>query len=167
MTIYEAAQILNLQGHINADDIKKAYRLKAKEFHPDRNPAGLEMMKIINAAFNILKEVDTLEVFENAEVNNYPEELSQALNAIIGLHGLVVEVCGLWVWVSGDTKAHKDILKANHFKWAKNKGMWFYRPNKARSFKNRSNGEWGMDKIRETFGTNQPSKQSQRMLNQG
>ena len=32
------------------------YRQAALKFHPDRNPAGAEMMKIINAAYDVLKD---------------------------------------------------------------------------------------------------------------
>jgi hypothetical protein len=40
--------------------------------------------------------------------------------------GLEVELCGLWVWVTGDTKPHKEELKAAGFKWSPNKTAWYY-----------------------------------------
>ena len=148
---HQAAQILGLKGEINNADIKKAYREKARLYHPDRNPAGADMMKLINAAYAVLRNTQTLTVKENATLTEYPEILSKVLNAIYTLNGLVIEVCGLWVWVTGNTKIHKDTLKEQGFKWAKNKGSWFYRPDTAKS-RNRYK-PWDMDQIRETYGS--------------
>ncbi|KNC87488.1 hypothetical protein SARC_00422 [Sphaeroforma arctica JP610] len=36
--------------------IKKAYRMKAKEFHPDRNPVGAQMFLRLSAAFQVLED---------------------------------------------------------------------------------------------------------------
>ena len=55
MKISDAAHILGLTGEITAEIVKKAYRAAAQKYHPDRNPAGLEMMKLVNAAFDVLK----------------------------------------------------------------------------------------------------------------
>ena len=56
MQIKDAANILNLNGNVTPDDVKKAYRKAAMQYHPDRNPAGDEMMKVINVAFDLLKD---------------------------------------------------------------------------------------------------------------
>jgi len=151
MNKFEAANILGLNGKINQDKIKKAYRKKAAEFHPDRNPNGTEMMQIINAAYDLLKEIETLEVFEDKVTADYPNELSKALNAIAGLNGLDIIICGLWVWVSGNTKEHKETLKGNGFKWSTNKAQWYYRPAKAKSYK--KGKEWNMDDIKNYYGS--------------
>lgn len=37
-----------------------------------------------------------------------------------------IEICGAWVWVSGDTKPVKDALKAAGFWWARHKEAWYY-----------------------------------------
>lgn len=151
MNKFEAANILGLVGTVSQEDIKKAYRKKAAEFHPDRNPNGTEMMQIINAAYDLLKDVESLEVFEDKVTADYPNELSKALNAITQLHGIDIVICGLWVWVSGNTKEHKETLKENGFKWSKNKAQWYYRPAKAKSY--RKSKEWNMDDIKNHYGS--------------
>lgn len=55
MNKYEALQLLGLTGTLSQADIKRAYKRKAQEFHPDRNPAGLELMKMINVAYDLVK----------------------------------------------------------------------------------------------------------------
>lgn len=48
MNINEALNILNLSGSVTKADIAKAYKRLAVKYHPDKNPTGAEMMKIIN-----------------------------------------------------------------------------------------------------------------------
>lgn len=159
MTKFEALQILGLSGLVTNADIKLAYKRKAKAFHPDRNPAGTEIMKMINVAYSLVKDENDIDVFENPTMSSYPEVLATALNAVSGL-GLTIEVCGLWIWVSGDTKTHKDILKATGYCWSPKKCMWYYRPAIAKSRKHfsKDKSEWSMDKIRDTFGASQPKR---------
>ena len=46
----DAAKPLGLEGEIDPEMVTKAYRRAAMQYHPDRNPAGEQMMKAINAA---------------------------------------------------------------------------------------------------------------------
>lgn len=159
MNKFQALQILGLTGTVSNEDIKLAYRRKAKEFHPDRNPAGIEIMKMINVAYELVKDELSINVFDNPVMFDYPEILADALNAIINL-GLNIEICGCWVWVSGNTKIHRDILKKAGFKWASKKQQWYFRPAEKISHRHAA---WSMDKIRNTYGS-QVFKQEQKKL---
>ncbi len=143
----DAAKILGLDGDINPEMVKKAYRLACAKYHPDRNPAGLEMMKAINVAYDTLKDI-TGNV-ENSDIE-YSDKLNDAINSIINLDGLNIEVCGSWVWVSGNTKPHKDIIKEAGYKWASKKKMWYFRPE---DYKSRSRGKFSIDDIRNMHGS--------------
>jgi DnaJ-domain-containing protein 1 len=46
--------VLGLRVGATLDQIKSAYRKLAMQFHPDRNPNGLERMKDINRAYHIV-----------------------------------------------------------------------------------------------------------------
>lgn len=157
MKTNDAAEILGLTGEITPEQTKAAYKAAALKFHPDINPAGLEMMKIINAAFDSLKDfAGNIE----AAVSNYAEFLNDALNAIFHT-GLDIEICGAWVWVSGDTKPHKETLKAAGYRWASKKKKWYYRPE---GWKSSSRGKWSMDKIRTYHGSTTPNRTEQDRL---
>ena len=111
MNIKDAARLLNITGTVTPAEIKKAYRKAAYQYHPDRNPAGADMMKLINNAYEVLKDFEGAIPDYEAQATDYPEALNAALNSIIGLAKLDIEICGAWVWVSGNTKQHKEILK--------------------------------------------------------
>lgn len=150
----DALNILGLPMAVNFVEIKAAYRAACSKYHPDRNPAGLEMMKLVNSAVEALKDYDYVKHAREGEAAtedgaNLGEEMNTALNAIIHL-GLTIEVCGSWIWVSGDTKPYKEVLKEAGFKWAPKKMMWHFRP---ADYKSYSRGKYTIDEIREKHGS--------------
>lgn len=161
----DAAQILGLEGEITPQDVKCAYRHSAMTYHPDRNPAGAEMMKVINAAYDVLKDyTGEIQPEETPTGTSYPEALNEALNAIIALDGLEIEVCGAWVWVGGNTRTHRQALKETGFYYASKKQRWYFRPENWRSS---SRGQYSMDDIRGKYGSNHPMQPRRNMLEQG
>jgi hypothetical protein len=76
-------------------------------------------------------------------------QLNAAAEKAIAL-GLSTELCGSWLWVSGDTKSNRQELKVYGFKYAPKKQLWFFRPTSQKSF---SRGNWEIDRIRQVHGT--------------
>lgn len=153
MKLQDALNILGLTGlDITLEQTKQAYRRASIKYHPDRNPGGLQMMQAVNAAWDYLQKLDWNRPVNNAESadSDYGDLLNAAINAVIDLAGLKLEICGAWVWVSGDTKTHKDALKAAGFMWASKKMMWYFRP---AEWASSSRGNWNIDKIREYHGS--------------
>jgi curved DNA-binding protein CbpA len=164
MNKFEALQLLGLSGIVSNKEIKTAYRRKAQQFHPDKNPAGTEMMKLFNVAYDIVRDLDNVDVRDNAVMANYPEVLEAALNAVLNLD-LTVEVCGLWIWVSGDTKPHKEALKSAGYLWSPKKLMWYFRPNTAkRRYFMKTGGAWTHQKIKDMYGVLHPEKKERAQL---
>lgn len=158
MNIQQALNIFGLSGELTEQDVKKAYKQAAIKFHPDKNrenPTAAEMMKAVNAAYDFLMQnIDRINEAQSSDDSaryNYGEELENVLNALQGMSGVMFEVAGNWIWISGDTKAHKDAIKALGCKWASKKQMWFYRPDEYKASRNRK--EHSIDEIREMYGT--------------
>ena len=154
MNTKDSLSILGLSKIANPDQIKQAYRKACAKYHPDKNPSGLEMMKAVNVAYSYLIEISydgSVKPFEGEECNvNYGDSLFDAINAVIDLPGIIIEVCGSWVWISGNTKEYKDRIKEAGYKWASKKFMWYFRP---ADYKSHNRGSWDMDKIRENYGS--------------
>lgn len=155
MNIQEALNVFGLSGELTEKEIKTAYKKLALKYHPDRNPLGAELMKAVNTAFDFLiANIDKINQFQSPDENaryNYGEELENVLNVLSGLSGVIYEVIGNWVWISGETREHKEALKALGCKWASKKKQWFYRPEEHKSRCNRK--EHSIDEIREMYGT--------------
>lgn len=122
------------------DELKKAYRAAAFKFHPDRG-GDEDTMKAINseysARFEVLKREqnaraaadDVKTEWKQGERRTYatteaPEDFINIIEALLKLQGITVELCGRWLWIGGDTKQHKDTLKAIGCKWCNTKQLW-------------------------------------------
>lgn len=155
MNIQEALNIFGLSGQLTEKDIKNAFKKAALKYHPDRNPVGAEMMKAVNSAFDFLMaNLDKINQYQSPEqsaIYNYGNELENVLKALYGLSGLVYEVIGNWIWISGNTIEHKEALKEIGCKWAAKKKQWFYRPEEHKSYWNRE--EHTIEEIRAKYGT--------------
>jgi len=162
MKLSDAVKVLGLSGHVTPKEAKSAYRVAAMKYHPDRNPAGAEMMKIINEAYDVLKDyTGEVPASEGGSDQDYPEAVNSALNAVVGLEGLEIEVCGAWVWISGETYKHKAVFKEAGYIYASKKKSWYFRPDDWRSA---SRGSYSMEEIRGKYGSSTPSKPSHKVL---
>ena len=157
MQVFHALKILGLNHNktIMQSDIKKRYRELCREFHPDINPAGEHLMKQINAAYDYLYDLGEPLNFSDLDHLNIDfdlhAKLSAALQPIVHLKEINIEICGSWIWVSGETLKNKDLLKKSGFLWAPKKCMWYWHDGKSKS-SSRSRG-LDMSDIRSKYGS--------------
>ena len=97
------------------DELKAEYRRLVKVNHPDRG-GDLETMKAINneyeARFEVLKRQHNETHDEEHQTTETAAEFIEIINALLKLDGLEVELCGAWLWIGGNTREHKEELKA-------------------------------------------------------
>lgn len=65
--------ILNISKDASPDEIKKAYREKAKQFHPDKNkaPEAAEKFKMISKAHEVLSNPAERRKYDDAKRNGF------------------------------------------------------------------------------------------------
>ena len=145
----QAAEILGMDfsAEINPEITKLAYRRACQKYHPDKG-GSTEMMQAVNEAFSVLQDY-VGNIAPEGSQEGYGEALNDAINAIITMPGLVIEICGLWVWVSGETFKYKDQIKAAGFKWASKKLAWYFRPEGWAG----GRGKYDMNEIRGKYGS--------------
>lgn len=136
------------------DELKAQYRRLAMLHHPDRG-GDLDTMKAINAEHDRLFEI--LKAGHNATADEYhqttetAEEFRDIIEVLLRLEGLTVELCGSWLWISGNTIAHKDALKAAGCRWSQNKKMWYWRhPEDSRPY---HKSKTSISEIRHKYGS--------------
>lgn len=138
-----------------AEDVKHQYRENAKKYHPDLggNPEDFKAMRI---EYERLWE-HYKNIHRNSEGKTYeretaetPDEFADIINTLVKLKDVEVELCGSWVWVSGNTKEYRDILKGLHFKWAHKKQAWYFH---TETYRKRSHRELTLEEIRDMFGS--------------
>ena len=141
-----------------AEELQKSYREWAKKLHPDLGGNAEEFKAMQNEYEKLWERLKN--VHQNAKGETYtktsdtttetPQEFIHIINTLIRLRGIEVEICGSWIWISGDTRTHKEILKQLGFKWAHKKKAWYYHKDK---FRKKSHEELTMDEIRDMFGS--------------
>jgi len=133
------------------EEVKRCYRQLAKTYHPDKG-GSVEKMQQINAAYEIaFKKAGLRECAENINTMwGIEQVVIDKIDAISHLHGIMIELVGRWVWVSGDTRPVKDDLKAEGFFWARKKKCWFWRLPADRS---RNRKDMRLEAIREKYGS--------------
>ena len=142
------------------EELKKEYHKLAIKHHPDisKDPNATEIMKQINSEyevkFNELKNVfmsSTGEIYTSEkEVTEAPLEFIHIINELIKLEGVQVELIGRWIWITGNTKEHKEVLKKLNFRWCKNKKAWSWHRKEDNTA---SRGKWNLNEIREKYNS--------------
>ena len=143
---------------VTLEDVKQVYKKLARSLHPDCNPgkdttaAFQEMQKEYEAAFNRCKNVHVNKDGEQytKETTETPEMYADIINALLKCSGLIIELCGSWLWITGNTKEHADTLKSLHFRWSKNKAAWYFH---FEPFRKHSKKSVDLDTIRNMYGS--------------
>lgn len=111
------------------DELKAEYRRLVKKYHPDMGGDTATMQRINNehdAKFEELKAAHNKTADEYHQTTETPEEFRDIIEKLIKLDGLEVELCGSWLWIGGNTKEHKEALKAAGCRWSNNKKLWYW-----------------------------------------
>jgi hypothetical protein len=131
------------------DECKREYKRLALLHHPDRGGDTATMQELNNQYQQIMRNpfFGFWRAKEEAKADfiQFPD----IINQIIGFD-ITIEVCGNWIWLSGNTFACKDELKKIGFFFAPKKSMWYWRP---RDFKSSNKDPKDMDFIRSKYGS--------------
>ncbi|MBO9684269.1 MAG: hypothetical protein J7502_16655 [Flavisolibacter sp.] len=134
------------------DEVKALYKKLAKENHPDLGGDTVIMQAINNEyafACARLAKGAGLSDAEGDEEIKLSELYRAAIEKIIHLPGIVIEIVGHWIWVTGNTRPVKEELKAAHFFFASKKCAWYFR---AEEYKTRGSNK-SLEEIRRKYGS--------------
>jgi hypothetical protein len=124
--------------------LKVEYRRLAMLHHPDRG-GSVAAMQAVNAEYTRL--FDSLATDETEERS---DEYPDIVQAIIHLPGLIIELIGNWIWVTGPTYPVRDALKAAGLRWSKGKTAWYWHPE---GYRRRGGRRFDLDEIRSMHGS--------------
>ncbi|MDR1689543.1 MAG: molecular chaperone DnaJ [Clostridiales bacterium] len=144
------------------EELKQKYRTLAKKHHPDAG-GDAEIMKRINSEYDIrfskLQKEHNKNSTAEKQNNENPEAWRELIETLMKLQGIIIEICGTWIWLSGNTYPHKDAIKELGFKFAVNKKMWYLGE---LSRKNRKSTP--MEEIRAEYGSQMYKAKHERVL---
>lgn len=136
------------------DELKREYRRLAMKYHPNKG-GNTETMQRINAAYDAafaeLKEQHNKTADEYHQTTETPDEFKDIIDRLMKLDGLEIELCGSWLWIGGNTREHKDELKAAGCRWSNNKKLWYW--HHAEDGHKWHKGNKTMNQIRSKYGS--------------
>ena len=140
------------------EELKSMFRKLAFTHHPDRG-GNVEDMKTVNNEYDELfarlkdthAAADGTAYTAKESTAETAADFRDIIEKLIHIPEINIELCGRWLWISGNTYAAREELKAAGCRYASKKRMWYWhfeedgtdRPHKAVS----------MDRIRELYGS--------------
>ncbi len=152
-------------------EVKSLYRELAMKHHPDRGGDTATMQEVNRFYHEALKRCDrqqemgtdgrehTYHYNENVE-QSIMDKISEIL--ALRLDGVDVWLVGSWVWLQGNTRPHREALKAIECLWHGQRQMWYWKPyaGKTRYNKNASFGDLAATYGARIFHQEAPQRES-------
>ena len=142
---------------MTVDSLKKKYKKLAFMYHPDTkvNASQFEQAQSEKAMKEINNEYQqALQMVGQSVDKNYREdkEYPEIIEKIIRLHmiDVIIEICGWFIYLSGNTRDYKTELKKLGLLWNATKQMWYWKPH---WWTRKGNQQWDMEKIRDVYGS--------------
>jgi len=134
------------------EEVKAHYKQLAKQYHPDLGGDTATMQAINREYSYACARLANGAGLSDEQADNeikLSELYREAIEKIIYLPGIIIELVGHWIWVTGNTKPVKNNLKDAHFFFAPKKCAWYFR---ADEYKTRG-GKKSLDEIRQKYGS--------------
>lgn len=136
------------------DEAKQLYKKLVFQLHPDTSK------KDTKAAFQEMqnqfeKFKPSTEKFKGEFENWNAEEYSHIIEQLMTIPNIIIEVCGSWIWLSGDTKPVKEQIKSvdtgDTMKrgFSPKKKKWYFSPT---GYKRRGKKDFSFEQIKEKYG---------------
>jgi hypothetical protein len=139
------------------EEMRNMFRSYCLELHPDKGGDHNEFIAMKDEYDKIINKAAANESIRAAAEDRKPNfsfeserELAEMIEKLMRVQGVIIELCGSWLWISGNTFVVHEQLKAFGFRYSRKKKSWYYSPYMS-SGKRR--GRYSMKKIRETFGS--------------
>lgn len=121
--------------------------------HPDIG-GDAEIMKLVNAEYDKVFEVLKSKFNATAKepMTETARDFRDIIDRLMKLSGLKIELCGTWLWITGETKRNATALKKAGCRWSKTKNAWYWR-HFEKGYRRFGSKRYSLDDIREMHGS--------------
>lgn len=134
-------------------ELRSKFKELCKQLHPDcggNQKDFVAMMKEYKKLLVDLANSDSKSQWSAKEEAKKASEYADLIVQLQKLAGIVIEQCGSWLWLHGNTAEHEEIIRQFGFKRSKVKNSWYWAPYLTKKYKK---GQCSMDTIRMMYGS--------------
>jgi curved DNA-binding protein CbpA len=142
---------------MSIEELRKNFRRHCLVLHPDKGGDAEEFKAMKNEYDYFIKLSAAGEAGRAAAKDRKPfytyeseKALQDAIERFLAIPDIVVEICGSWLWITGNTFPVHERIKALGAKFSRNKKAWYWSPTMSQG---KMRGIYSMKKIREKFGS--------------
>ena len=135
-------------------ELRTQYKKLAFEHHPDKG-GDVEIMKQINLQYeklsaNLINGNTTFTQEQKTYETKASEELIKKVQEVITLEGVIIEIIGNWIWITGNTYPVRQAIKEKGFTFLKKKAAWIWH---SEDYQKKSSKSYDLDNIRQMWGS--------------
>lgn len=149
-------------------ELRKEYHSHCLKMHPDKggeHRAFVEMQNEYEQLFARLAAGEAGRANESGKRARFTTEgeraIMEMIDRLMAVPGIVIEICGTWLWVGGNTFPVHERIKGFGFKFSRQKRRWYWSPYLGEK---RRRGRYSMDKIRARYGSEVIESEAQTVL---
>lgn len=137
----------------NQTELRTQFKKLCIKLHPDNggnHELFVQMMEEYKQLLVKLANCDDKSQWKAKEEAKKASEYADLIVQLQKLSGIVIEQCGSWLYLHGNTMVHKEVIKQYGFKWSKSKNSWYWAPYLSDK---KTRGHYSMDTIRSMYGS--------------
>lgn len=146
-------------------ELKDQYKKLVMELHPDMGGDETQFKEMQNEYETLLKEAlkgkfgsDSERVEQEMDID---ADMREVINQIINIQGIIIEIIGSWLWVSGNTYPVKESLKDAGLKFARKKKAWYWNSGK---YRKKSRKKFDLEDLRSMYDSKKVENESNKQL---
>jgi len=132
------------------EEVNRLYKKLALQYHPDRPGGSVVIIQRINQEYESVTKDPRFKFHQQEEAFRkdyikFPEIIGHIIH-----FDITIEICGNWIWLSGNTKRYSRLLKEIGFFYSPRKQMWYLRPS---GWESSNHKPWDNQQIRKRYGS--------------
>jgi hypothetical protein len=142
---------------MSIESLRAEYRKNCLKLHPDKGGTAEIFADMQNEYERLIKLAAATEAGTACKENRKArytyeteKELMSAMEYFLNIYGITVELCGCWLWITGDTFPVHEKIKEYGAKYSKNKGAWYWSADMGTG---KHRGRYSWNKIRAKYGS--------------
>ena len=123
------AGLFDIKTITDLDSLKQEYRKLALIYHPDKGGTTAQFQELQNEYDKLRDKILSGSTLSEEEKENeivIDEAIRNAINAVINLEGINIQLIGKWVWCSGLTYPVRTVFSSAGFKPIKKDNIFYW-----------------------------------------